>query len=136
MSTIRLDRHEPRQEPTASGGFIVLLPVKTAVCWCMLLFSTSHALCRQSRKSSRCQKLLDKLKAEQASAMATGRYPAASCPICFEDFDSPEDTAPSAPPFEPPAALKKEEGGKGGVGATAEEVGPSAPLLTRRRSSR
>ena len=68
--------------------------------------------------------------------MATGRYPAASCPICFEDFDSAEDTAPSAPPFEPPAAPKKEEVGKGGLEVAAEEVGPSAPLLTRRRSSR
>ena len=39
------------------------------------------------RERNRAKALLDKLKREQAIALRTGQYPAASCPICFEDFN-------------------------------------------------
>ncbi len=65
-------------------------------------------MCRQSHRRNRqkqdCQRLLDKLKREQAVAAATHQYPAASCPVCLEDFDNAVDRraavpAPSAPPL-------------------------------------
>ena len=65
-------------------------------------------MCRQSHRRNRqkqdCQRLLDKLKREQAVAAATHQYPAASCPVCLEDFDNASERraavpAPSAPPL-------------------------------------
>ncbi len=65
--------------------------------------------CRQSHRRNRqkteCQRLLEKLKREQAIAAATHQFPAASCPVCLEDFDGSSErreaaaVAPSAPPL-------------------------------------
>ena len=41
------------------------------------------------------QSLLDKLKREQLHARQTGRYPAASCPICLADFPEAEGSQES-----------------------------------------
>lgn len=68
--------------------------------YCSLL-----VVCRQSHRAHRqkkdCQRLLDKLKREQEVAVATQQYPAVSCPVCLEDFETPadRDPAPSAPPL-------------------------------------
>lgn len=41
---------------------------------------------RQEVGQRRCQRLLDKLRAEQTFAQQHRSYPAKSCPICFEDL--------------------------------------------------
>lgn len=69
-------------------------------------FSHCRRSHRQNRQKNECQRLLEKLKREQAIAAATHQYPAASCPVCLEDFDGSSErrgeaatAAPSAPPF-------------------------------------
>ncbi|KAK9797370.1 hypothetical protein WJX73_005978 [Symbiochloris irregularis] len=79
----------------------------------LTLFARSR---RQSVQRSQVQKLLEKLAREQEQARSTGRYPAASCPICFEDFSTgpSSDAAPSAPPQ---------------PGSSKASAAPSAPPL-------
>ena len=78
---------------------------------CML--HTCHPTCRQSHRRNRqvraCQGLLEKLRGEQAAARATNSYPAASCPVCLEDFQPPlqQQEAASDGQVRPPAAATK-----------------------------
>lgn len=80
--------------------------------------------CRQSHRRNRqvraCQGLLDKLRREQAVARATNSYPAASCPVCLEDFQPPlqQEQGGSDGQFRPPAAAAK-----------LVDAAPSAPPL-------
>ena len=41
---------------------------------------------QRTKEQRRCRDLLAKLKAEQETALRSQRYPAASCPICFEEL--------------------------------------------------
>ena len=66
--------------------------------------------------------LLEKLQKEQETAKLTGKYPAASCPICFEDLQPLKPAQPSAPPAE--HLLEDNE----------SSVSTSQPLLTKRKS--
>lgn len=50
---------------------------------------------RRRREATVCRSLLQKLKDEQASAVRNQQYPAASCPICFEDLAKPDPSASS-----------------------------------------
>ena len=60
---------------------------------------SGHPFCRSGVKRRReatvCRTLLQKLKDEQASAVRNQQYPAASCPICFEDLAQPEHSSSS-----------------------------------------
>eukprot|EP00891_Asterochloris_glomerata_P009350 jgi/Astpho2/9350/fgenesh1_pg.00142_%23_25_t len=51
---------------------------------------------KRRRESRRCKELLEKLKHEQEHAMRHSRYPAASCPICFDDLVGAEELENSA----------------------------------------
>jgi uncharacterized membrane protein YgcG len=82
---------------------------------------SSHKEKRQRRSA---QAILDKLMREQATAVSTGRYPAVSCPICFDDFEAPPE--PSAPPYP--------QDGDADTQAGPSREGADAPLLKRRNS--
>ncbi|KAL0053404.1 hypothetical protein WJX82_005228 [Trebouxia sp. C0006] len=51
---------------------------------------------KDRREASKCQSMLQKLKTEQATAVQAQRYPAMSCPICFEDLEQ-GDGLPTVP---------------------------------------
>ena len=63
------------------------------------LLTSRYPFCRSGFKRRReatvCRSLLQKLKHEQASAVRNRQYPAASCPICFEDLAKPEPSSSS-----------------------------------------
>ena len=74
-----------------------------------------------------CRSLLQKLKDEQASAVRNQQYPAASCPICFEDLAKPDgaSTLPSAASTSKDGQSGSDQGGS----SSKSDVAPSAPPL-------
>eukprot|EP00884_Botryococcus_braunii_P012507 jgi/Botrbrau1/21257/Bobra.39_2s0049.2 len=87
---------------------------------------------KKRRAQQRCRQLLEKLRREQASALATSQFPATSCPICLEDIcwagDAAQPEVPSAPPAPPEL--------RGSEPLMGDPHLESAPLLKRRSSSR
>lgn len=82
-----------------------------------------------------CRSLLQKLKDEQASAVRNQQYPAASCPICFEDLAKPDPSA-SSPSASSAARVTdayrdNQSDGDHGAGSSKSEL-PSAPPLDGR----
>lgn len=90
---------------------------------------------RRSREATACRSLLQKLKDEQASAVRNQQYPAASCPICFEDLAKPDPSAssPSASSAARVANAYKDSQSDcdHGAGSSKSEL-PSAPPLDGR----
>ena len=95
-------------------------------------------LCRQGykhrRESKHCRSLLQKLKDEQSTAVRNQQYPAASCPICFEDLAKPGVPASvSSSGIGMADAYKQDQGESSSVGASSSKseatFAPSAPPL-------
>ena len=76
------------------------LPLRTVFYPHFLRPNAARLCCRtgakRRRESRRCKELLEKLKHEQEDAMRHSRYPAASCPICFDDLAGAEELKNSA----------------------------------------
>lgn len=83
---------------------------------------------RRRREATVCRTLLQKLKDEQASAVRNQQYPAASCPICFEDLAKP-DGASGLPSAASTSKTGQSDSEQGGNGSKFDVVAPSAPPL-------
>ena len=97
----------------------------------------SEVWCRGGWRAERSKRqaltLLEKLQREQETARLTGKYPAASCPICFEDLkpiqkkqtdEEGKEAKPSAPPADETLLTSH----------SASDHGAKQPLLSRRKS--
>lgn len=82
-----------------------------------------------------CRSLLQKLKDEQASAVRNQQYPAASCPICFEDLAKPDPSSSSPSASSAARVANAYRDGQSdcdhGAGSSKSEL-PSAPPLDGR----
>ena len=87
---------------------------------------------KRRREATVCRSLLQKLKDEQASAVRNQQYPAASCPICFEDLAKPEPS-PSSPSSSSAArvanAYKDSQSDCDHGASSSKSDAPSAPPL-------
>ncbi|KAK9815261.1 hypothetical protein WJX72_000811 [[Myrmecia] bisecta] len=70
----------------------------------------------------RCQDLLARLKREQAEAIKTQRYPSASCPVCFADFDTPAEDGSPVEPSAPPLPAEDQASGSGNSAEQEEGI--------------
>ena len=87
---------------------------------------------KRRREATVCRSLLQKLKDEQASAVRNQQYPAASCPICFEDLAKPEpfSSSPSSSSAARVADAYKDSQSDCDHGASSSKCdAPSAPPL-------
>lgn len=101
-----------------------------------LVLTSWYLFCRSGfkrrREATACRSLLQKLKDEQASAVRNQQYPAASCPICFEDLAKPEPS-PSSPSSSSAArvanAYKDSQSDCNHGASSSKSDAPSAPPL-------
>ena len=101
-----------------------------------VLLTSGHPFCRSGFKRRReatvCRSLLQKLKDEQSNAVRNQQYPAASCPICFEDLAKPEpsSSSPSSSSAACVADVYKDSQSDCNHGASSSKCdAPSAPPL-------
>ncbi|DBA78180.1 TPA: hypothetical protein ACH3X2_008143 [Trebouxia sp. C0005] len=71
---------------------LIIVVLIIVIIFCILCWVSYKDRC----EASKCQSMLQKLKTEQAAAVQAQRYPAMSCPICFEDLEQ-GDGLPDVP---------------------------------------
>lgn len=110
--------------PGAAGGFDWGLILFLAI-FAFIALSAARAALARRRQLAGARAALDRLRTEQAAAEESAAYPAASCPVCLEEFDGGGTVEPSAPP------LGDDDCGGGGEAAAA--LLPAAPPAAKLR---